>query len=41
MAGSGSLVLTMHVLARDRITADRHPHKIKSFEDWQKLPRAA
>ncbi len=40
-AGDGSLASTMHLLTRARITAERHPNKIKSFETWQKSFRAA
>ena len=41
VAGDGSLASTMYVLARARITAERHPNKIKSFEAWRKSSRAA
>ena len=33
--GSGSLAQTMFEIERARITADRHPGKIPSFDQWQ------
>lgn len=41
IAGDGSLASTMYVLTRARITAERYPDNIKSFEAWQKSFRAA
>jgi hypothetical protein len=41
VAGDGSLASTMYLLACTRFTAERHPNKIKSFESWQKVSRAA
>ena len=34
--GSGSLAQTMFEIERARITAERHPRKIPSFEQWQR-----
>ena len=34
--GSGSLAQTMFEIERARITAERHPGKIPSFEEWQR-----
>ena len=34
--GSGSLAQTMFEIERARITAQRHPGKIPSLEEWQR-----
>ena len=33
--GSGSLAQTMFEIERARMTAERHPSKIPSFDQWQ------
>ena len=35
--GTGSLAQTMFEIERARVTAERHPKKIPSFEQWQRL----
>jgi hypothetical protein len=40
-ATNGSFANTMFDLARARITADRHPDKIQSFEQWTAIRQAA